>query len=301
MTTALSELHDDIKNSRSVLLGTLAGDGIDITQQQLLVQLLLDLGHTNHDESLCLGRQPLGNVLLDTTNHEWTKDVVKLGDHILLGLVIVNVEIEPFVELLGRGEDVREEEVEQGPQFMQIVLQRSSSQKETECCVETSDCLAKHGGLVLETVGLVNDQIAPGELLERPSFGVAHLVRGDTDIPLPGIVGIVILLLASFGVASLLIRPPTVVSSSIVGEVLLLHGLTILLGTMELDGAKSRTPPLELVHPVGQSGLGNDNQMRTLDVEILILVGKDGDTLELYYAEGKDEYMYVVRISVKGG
>ena len=113
---------------------------------------------------------------------------MKLGDHVLLGLVIVNVKIEPFVELLGRGKNVREEEVEQGPQFVQVVLQGSSGQKETECCAETSDCLAEHGGLVLETMGLVNDQVAPGKLLERPSFGVAHLIRGDADVPLPRIV-----------------------------------------------------------------------------------------------------------------
>mmetsp|Transcript_28915 Transcript_28915/g.83963 ORF Transcript_28915/g.83963 Transcript_28915/m.83963 type:complete len:731 (+) Transcript_28915:2411-4603(+) len=280
MATALAQLHDDIEDGRSVLLCALSGDGIDIAKQQLLVQLLLDLGHTDHDEGLRLRRQALGNILLDTADHKGTEDVVKLGNHILLGLVIVDVKIEPLVELLRGREDVREEEVEQGPQFVQIVLQGSTGQEETVGRVEASHRLAEHGGLVLEAVGLVDDQIAPGELLEGPSLGIAYLVGGDAYIPLTGIVRIVVLLLAGLGIASLLVGPPAVVGGGLVGEELLLHGLPILLGTMELDDAEGRAPPLELVHPVRQGGLGNDDQMRTLNVEILILVGQDGDTLE---------------------
>ena len=168
---------------------------------------------------------------------------------------------------------------------MQIVLQGSTRQEETEGRVEASYCFAEHGGLVLETVGLINDQVAPGELLERPSLGVAYLVGGDADVPLPRVVGIIVLFLAGLGVARLLVRPSAVVGGGLVGEKLLLHGLPILLGTVELDDAESRTPPLELVHPVGQGGLGNNDQMRTLDVEVLVLVGQDGDALELYWDE----------------
>ena len=55
VSTALAQLHDDVEDGGSVLLGALSGDRIDIAKQELLVQLLLDLGHTDHDECLRLG------------------------------------------------------------------------------------------------------------------------------------------------------------------------------------------------------------------------------------------------------
>ena len=46
---------------------------------------------------------------------------MKLGNHVLLGLVVVNVKIEPFVELLGRGKNVREEEIDDRPLSEQLI------------------------------------------------------------------------------------------------------------------------------------------------------------------------------------
>ena len=47
---------------------------------------------------------------------------MQLRDHLLLDLLVL--EVEPGVEVLRVGEDVGEEEVEQRPKLVQVVLQR---------------------------------------------------------------------------------------------------------------------------------------------------------------------------------
>jgi hypothetical protein len=48
---------------------------------------------------------------------------VQLRDHICLGPFIVDLQIEPFVELIGRGKDIRQKKVQQSPELVQIILQ----------------------------------------------------------------------------------------------------------------------------------------------------------------------------------
>jgi hypothetical protein len=48
---------------------------------------------------------------------------VQLADDALLGLGVVHVQLEPIVELFGRCEHVRQQEVQQRPQLVQVVLQ----------------------------------------------------------------------------------------------------------------------------------------------------------------------------------
>lgn len=48
--------------------------------------------------------------------------LVQLADHLSLRVLVLNVE--PLVKLLSAGEHLRQQEVEQRPQLMQIVLQR---------------------------------------------------------------------------------------------------------------------------------------------------------------------------------
>ena len=49
---------------------------------------------------------------------------------------------------------------------------------------------------------------------------------------------------------------------------------------MELDGAERWAPSGELVHPVGQGGFGNNDEVGALNIQELELVGEDGDGLE---------------------
>ena len=107
MATTLSELHDNIENCCSVgLSSVISGDAIEISQQKLLVHLLLHFGHTHHDDGLSLWRQTFSYICFQTTEHEWPKDFVELRNHVLLGILIVNVEIEPFFKLIARCKDV---------------------------------------------------------------------------------------------------------------------------------------------------------------------------------------------------
>ncbi len=52
-----------------------------------------------------------------------TQQLVQLADDALLGLGVVHVQLEPIVELFGRCEHVRQQEVQQRPQLVQVVLQ----------------------------------------------------------------------------------------------------------------------------------------------------------------------------------
>ena len=63
---------------------------------------------------------------LSVSQHEGTANLVQLRDELVLLVGIVNVQVEPIVELLGTCKDVGDQEIEQSPQFMQIILQRSS-------------------------------------------------------------------------------------------------------------------------------------------------------------------------------
>lgn len=49
-------------------------------------------------DSLGLGRQRLFHVSLETPEHEWPQDLVKLVNDLLLGLFVVDLQVEPLEE-----------------------------------------------------------------------------------------------------------------------------------------------------------------------------------------------------------
>ena len=53
-----------------------------------------------------------------------------------------------------------------------------------------------------------------------------------------------------------------------------------LLVTDETDCPDGRTPPLELVHPVSQGGLGDQDHVGTIDVPQVLHVAQQGDGLK---------------------
>jgi glycerol-3-phosphate cytidylyltransferase-like family protein len=62
---------------------------------------------------------------------------------------------------------IRKQEVEEGPEFVQVVLQRRAGEQETVGRFELSDYFRQLGLLVLDPVRLVNHHVAPVELLEH--------------------------------------------------------------------------------------------------------------------------------------
>jgi hypothetical protein len=65
--------------------------------------------------------QPPPATHLEAAEHEGPQDLVELRDEALLLLRVVDLEVEPLVELLGGAEDLGEEEVEERPQLVQAV------------------------------------------------------------------------------------------------------------------------------------------------------------------------------------
>ncbi len=86
--------------------------------------------------------------------------------------------------LLGRGEDIRQQKVQQGPELVQIVLQRRASQQQSVLGVQHTHGGTELTGLVLQAMRLVDDQIMPGDLGQRRFLQVDDFVRGDDNVPL---------------------------------------------------------------------------------------------------------------------
>lgn len=88
------------------------------------------------------------------------------------------------LKYLGIVEDIRKEEVEEGPQLVQVVLEGSTRDEEAVGRFEFTDDLGELRFLVLDTVGFIDDHVAPVELLENGTFLHDDLVRGDAHVPL---------------------------------------------------------------------------------------------------------------------
>jgi hypothetical protein len=82
---------------------------------------------------------------------------VQLGDHALLRLHVVDVEVEPLVELLGGREHLGQQEVEQRPELVQVILQRRARQQQAVLRVQRSNRHGELRCLVLQAVRFVND------------------------------------------------------------------------------------------------------------------------------------------------
>ena len=73
----------------------------NIPHEDILVKFLLHLAHTSEENGLVFRRQALLNVNLEPSEHKGSQNLVQLRDEFVLLVGIVNVEIEPVVELLG--------------------------------------------------------------------------------------------------------------------------------------------------------------------------------------------------------
>jgi hypothetical protein len=61
---------------------------------------------------------------------------------------------------------------------------------------------------------------------------------------------------------------------------LIVQAYPLLLVSVELDTLDGGAEPLKLIHPIVQSRLGNDHQVRACDASVLIQVGNQADCLQ---------------------
>mmetsp|Transcript_13247 Transcript_13247/g.35347 ORF Transcript_13247/g.35347 Transcript_13247/m.35347 type:complete len:371 (-) Transcript_13247:1139-2251(-) len=126
VVAALAQLHEDVVQADP----TRGGHELPVEDLNVLVPLHLRGVAVEH--VLELGRDRQVHVCLETPQQEGLEDEVELGHHLALLLllqdlglatVVGHVKVEPLLEALEIVEDVRQEEVEQAPQFREIVLQ----------------------------------------------------------------------------------------------------------------------------------------------------------------------------------
>lgn len=82
-----------------------------------------------------------------------------------------------------RSDPIGHQEVQQTPQFHQIVLQRRTGEKQTPLCLETKESLPSLTAEVLDIVGLVQDHIYPALPSKDVLIGKHDLVRCDAHLP----------------------------------------------------------------------------------------------------------------------
>ena len=75
---------------------------------------------------------------------------MQLSNHALLGLRVVHVEVEPLIKLLRVTEDVGKEEVEEGPELVEVVLEGRAGEQEARGGADTANRLRDEGAVVLD-------------------------------------------------------------------------------------------------------------------------------------------------------
>lgn len=126
-----------------------------------------------------LGGKPLLDVGLEPAQQEGPQELVELRDDLRLVLL---ADLEPLLELLGRAEDLGEEEVEEGPEFLEVVLEWRARDEHPVVGAHEADDLGEPRVGVLDAVGLVDDDVAPVEPAEVPLLADDHLVGSDAHV-----------------------------------------------------------------------------------------------------------------------
>ena len=103
---------------------------------------------------------------------------------------------------------------------------------------------------------LVNDHVTPSEFAKSILFDVADLICGDDDVP-----GAVFVPHSRF-------------------ELIRDNALACWFVPVEPNGFKRWSPASEFVHPIGESALGDNDEMRTRYISILFHIYEDGYRLE---------------------
>lgn len=83
-------------------------------------------------------------------------------------------------------EPTRQNKVEKSPKLLEVVLKRGTGDEESSPRVEGSDDLTEERIDVFDSVGLVNDDVFPRELLEDGRLSETHLVGSDANVEVRG-------------------------------------------------------------------------------------------------------------------
>ena len=99
LTCAFAKLHDDVENGCPAP-SIFPLNGINISDENVSVELFLHRTHSSEQNCFVFGRQGLLNVGLQPPEHERSKDFVQLRDQLILFFVVLYVQIKPFIKLL---------------------------------------------------------------------------------------------------------------------------------------------------------------------------------------------------------
>lgn len=121
LTCALSKLHDDVKNSRPTT-GILSLNGINISYENVAIKFLLHSTHACEEYGLMFRGQRFLHVCFQSPEHKGPQDFVKLRNKLVLFVVVVNVQIEPLIKLFSICKYIRNQKIQQCPQFVKRIL-----------------------------------------------------------------------------------------------------------------------------------------------------------------------------------
>jgi hypothetical protein len=245
----LAQLHGDVHQAQ-LRLAAAGVDHLEVLEQQLAVPLALHGAERHVELHLALRRQLLRHVALEAAQQKRPQHFVQLANHLLL-LVLVG-QIEPLVKVVRRGEHVGQQEVEQRPQLVQIVLQRRAGEQQAIGGVKVAHHRGELGVLVLDAVRLVDDQVLEAELGQRRLLDHGDLVRRQHDVER--------------------------VRHELLGD----EGGARLLVAVELAHAARRKPLVELAIPVAERRLGHNDDVRAGDAARLGEVGEQRDRLQRF-------------------
>src|SRR5699024_8806804 len=128
VVAALAQLHDDVEEScLGLALAARAVDSVNVLLQDLFVPFDLHVGHAQVQVDLLLGQKTLFDVTLDSAKQEWAENAVQLLDN---GVLVAVLAGEPLIKSLRVAENIGQQEVEERPKFVEVVLQgRSGNQQ----------------------------------------------------------------------------------------------------------------------------------------------------------------------------
>mmetsp|Transcript_18644 Transcript_18644/g.43233 ORF Transcript_18644/g.43233 Transcript_18644/m.43233 type:complete len:312 (-) Transcript_18644:1040-1975(-) len=170
-----------------------------VSQHSLFDEVLitrLQCRQTGVHNDLLLGRHVLEYVCLDSSQEEWSQNLVQFGDGLILSLfhedvffvggalcLLANVpESKPRLKDGQIVENGGIDKVQETPQFVEIVLYRCAAQQKSILCLETLERCQEGAAMILQSLSFVDNQV--GELTQSLQLGLipnGHLVGRDDE------------------------------------------------------------------------------------------------------------------------
>jgi hypothetical protein len=207
-----------------------------------------------------------------------------------LRALIVPLEVEPLGEVVRRVEERRDEEVQERPQLVQVVLQRRARDEETMLRIERANDAGEEGILVLDAVGLVDVDASSGERRRSTARGitrgrtVSNRLQKTLKMQISSrnsLLFVYELFPFDLGEESFLPDYHLIRGhDDIVFHYLGLGCISLLLISMELERGEIIRPSVDLAHPIRRRGLRNEDQMGSGVVAVLLQVREEGEGLQ---------------------